>query len=240
MSNSITATVEEPPSKILKTQVSNGSGKILMTKEPKVALDNINVNVIKADYAVRGAIVARAAELEQQLKAGVPLPFDKLVYCNIGNPQQLGQKPITFNRQVGALCDFPELINQVPAGTFPDDVVERAQRIMADVGSTGAYSNSKGAEVCREMIASGIEGRDGFPCDPESIFMTDGASPAVHGLLRLLIRGQSDGWLVPIPQYPLYSAGIQMVGGTLVPYYLDEENGWSLDSNALSKTFAKV
>lgn len=35
--------------------------------------------------------------------------FKKLVWCNIGNPQQLGQRPITFFRQVLALCDYPEV-----------------------------------------------------------------------------------------------------------------------------------
>lgn len=56
-----------------------------------VSVDNINPNLVKAEYAVRGAIVARAGQLAQQLAAGEPLPFDKLVHCNIGNPQQLGQ-----------------------------------------------------------------------------------------------------------------------------------------------------
>ena len=31
------------------------------------------------------------------------------VWCNIGNPQQLGQKPITFFRQVIALMDYPDV-----------------------------------------------------------------------------------------------------------------------------------
>jgi len=29
---------------------------------------------------------------------GVKYPFNKLVYCNIGNPLSFGQKPIGFNR----------------------------------------------------------------------------------------------------------------------------------------------
>ena len=29
------------------------------------------------------------------------------VACNIGNPQQLGQKPLTFMRQVLSICDYP-------------------------------------------------------------------------------------------------------------------------------------
>ena len=33
----------------------------------------------------------RAKELEDQLHEGKKLPFDKILYCNIGNPQQLGQ-----------------------------------------------------------------------------------------------------------------------------------------------------
>jgi aspartate/methionine/tyrosine aminotransferase len=35
--------------------------------------------------------------------------------------------------------------------------------------------------------------------------------------------------MVPIPQYPLYSALITLMGGTMVPYYLDEPNNWALD-----------
>jgi aspartate/methionine/tyrosine aminotransferase len=38
-----------------------------------------------------------------------------------------------------------------------------------------------------------------------------------------------DAVLVPIPQYPLYSATLALYGGTLLPYYLQEEKGWALD-----------
>ena len=59
---------------------------------------------------VRGEIVIRAGELEEELKKGKKLPYgDSILYCNIGNPQQLGQVPITFFRQVLALCDYPEV-----------------------------------------------------------------------------------------------------------------------------------
>lgn len=57
----------------------------------------------------RGEIVIRAKELEDKLHNGEKLPFDKILYCNIGNPQQLGQHPVTFYRQVLALCDYPEV-----------------------------------------------------------------------------------------------------------------------------------
>lgn len=56
--------------------------------------------MIKAEYAVRGAIPLRAEELRVKLEKGETLPFKEVVSCNIGNPQQLDQKPLTFMRQV--------------------------------------------------------------------------------------------------------------------------------------------
>ena len=45
----------------------------------------------------------------------------------------------------------------------------------------------------------------------------------------MLIGSKKDGIMIPIPQYPLYSALITLNGGTLVPYYLDEGKNWALD-----------
>eukprot|EP00878_Enallax_costatus_P025572 GHUV01027372.1.p1 GENE.GHUV01027372.1~~GHUV01027372.1.p1 ORF type:complete len:224 (-),score=38.29 GHUV01027372.1:299-970(-) len=66
------------------------------------------------------------------------------------------------------------------------------------------------------------------PCTPQ-----DGASPAVHYMMEMLIRTPSDSFLVPIPQYPLYSATLVLYGGQLVPYELDEEAGWGLNMEHL-------
>lgn len=74
-----------------------------------LSADNINPKVKEAQYAVRGEIVARAKEIEGDLKKGKKLPFEQVIYCNIGNPQQLGQVPITFFRQVLAICDYPNV-----------------------------------------------------------------------------------------------------------------------------------
>lgn len=45
----------------------------------------------------------------------------------------------------------------------------------------------------------------------------------------MLIRNEKDGIMIPIPQYPLYSALITLNGGAQIPYYLDETRNWSLD-----------
>lgn len=46
--------------------------------------------------------------------------------------------------------------------------------------------------------------------------------------------------LVPVPQYPLYSATISLLGGSLVPYYLEETANWGLDVNDLRQSVAKA
>lgn len=50
-------------------------------------------------------------------------------------------------------------------------------------------------------------------------------------LLTCLLRaeGQQDGLLTPIPQYPLYSASLTLMGGTLVPYHLNESGSWGVE-----------
>jgi glutamate--glyoxylate aminotransferase len=55
-------------------------------------------------------------------------------------------------------------------------------------------------------------------------------------VLQAIIRNGHDGIMVPIPQYPLYSASIALYGGQLVPYYLDEDNGWSMDVTELQRS----
>lgn len=55
----------------------------------------------------------------------------------------------------------------------------------------------------------GITRRDGgVKADPAHLFLTNGASQAVHFMMRLLIRDESDAVLVPIPQYPLVGLSV--------------------------------
>lgn len=113
---------------------------------------------------------------------------------------------------------------------FPADVRKKAADILAHTkGGTGAYSESKGVSFIREMVAAGIEERDGHPCNIDDLWLTDGASAGCHYLMKTIIRDANDAVLVPIPQYPLYSATLALYGGALVPYYLQEEKGWALD-----------
>ncbi len=191
-----------------------------------VRLEDLSSAVRDAQYAVRGPIAARAQELERQGRA--------IVYCNIGNPQALRQRPLTWVRQVLALAEYPELLDRVPPGTFPADVVAAARLVLRESEhGLGAYTESKGMRFVREAVAEFIHARDGIPADPEAIFLTDGASKGVQAALRILVADRNDGVLIPVPQYPLYSASIALLGGAQVPYQLDEASGWKLSREVL-------
>ncbi|CAA7395590.1 unnamed protein product [Spirodela intermedia] len=218
---------------------SSAPAAMSSTKTPPVSVENINPKIIKCEYAVRGEIVILAQRLQQELQSNPgSRPFDEILYCNIGNPQSLGQLPITFFREVLALCDHPALLDKDQThGLFSSDAIDRAWKIL-DVmpgRATGAYSHSQGIKGLRDLIAAGIAARDGFPANADDIFLTDGASPAVHMMMQLLLRSEKDGILCPIPQYPLYSASIALHGGTLVPYYLNEATGWGLELSEVKK-----
>lgn len=57
--------------------------------------------------------------------------------------------------------------------------------------------------------------------------MTSGASTAVSYLLQILSADENSGFLIPIPQYPLYTATIALNNAVPIGYYLDEQNHWS-------------
>lgn len=69
--------------------------------------------------------------------------------------------------------------------------------------------------------------RDGYPSDPAHIFLTGGASAGVSLLIWTLTTPHKTGTLIPIPQYPLYTATLAQHSGVALPYHLDESHDWS-------------
>ena len=199
-----------------------------------ITIKDVNPNLIEAQYAVRGKIVIRAQELEEQGK--------KIIYCNIGNPQALKQKPLTFIRQVLSLLEYPDMIDiKAAEKIFPADVIKRAKLIMEkNPTGTGAYTQSTGVHFIREAIAEFIGKRDGIPADKDKIMLTDGASKGVQAALTLVLKNSNDGIMIPTPQYPLYSATIALYGAKQIGYYLDESNGWQLNESELIKSYEKA
>ncbi|KAM9789163.1 alanine aminotransferase 2-like [Neosynchiropus ocellatus] len=203
-----------------------------------LTIDTMNPTVRKVEYAVRGPIVQRAVELERELSQGMKKPFSEVIKANIGDAHAMGQQPITFFRQVMALCSYPELLND---DSFPEDAKSRARRILQSCGgnSMGAYSASQGLDCVRQDVARYIERRDGgVHCNPDNIYLTTGASDGIVTMLKLLVCGEGvnrSGVMISIPQYPLYSAALAELAAVQINYYLNEETCWSLDIAELQR-----
>ena len=195
-----------------------------------IAKQDLNSDLLRAEYAVRGPIVDRAQQLEEQGK--------KVIYCNIGNPQALKQKPLTYLRQILSLVEYPELLQHKNTAEFyPADVLKKAKSFLAQhPHGTGAYTQSAGIPFIRKAVAEFIERRDSIPSDKDHIILTDGASKGVQSALLALLKDSNDGVMIPIPQYPLYSATIALYGGKEIGYFLDEENRWQLSESALTES----
>nr|PIL96257.1 putative aminotransferase [Toxoplasma gondii COUG] len=234
-----------------------------LSRQPTLSMCSLPERVVECKYAVRGVTVRRALELQEQLtKSPNCLNFKKLIFANIGDPQALGQRPISFYRQVMACVMYPPLVG-LPLGCnrveladiepkngqntsfeennssseehtlFALDIVAKSRRYLQAMGSVGAYTHSQGHPLFRKDIAAWLTDRDGVATDPDTIFLTDGASSGIRLVLELLLRERSDGLLIPVPQYPLYAGLIVRLGGRVVPYYLEEETGWSFSLSAV-------
>ncbi|XP_051872426.1 alanine aminotransferase 2-like isoform X2 [Pristis pectinata] len=207
-------------------------------RQKVLTLDSMNQRVKQVEYAVRGPIVLQAAAIEKELQQGIRKPFSEVIRANIGDAHAMGQKPITFIRQVLAICTYPQLLCDP---NMPEDAKLRAKQILGACGghSVGAYTASQGIETIRQSVAKYIERRDGgIPSNPDNIFLSTGASDAIVTTLKLLVSGegrQRTGVMIPIPQYPLYSAAISDLGAVQVNYYLDEENCWALNISELQR-----
>ncbi len=213
----------------------------------------VNRNILEMEYAVRGPIPQRAAQLSIQGMKTIP--------CNIGNPQALGQSPMTYYRQVLSMVEDPSRIERErklsklvklsselksslsEVDLYPEDILAVAQNFLDKNGKgLGAYSESNGPLFIREAVAKFIDRRDGRATDyvaakPNQIYITNGASEGVKYVIDLLISKASDGIMIPIPQYPLYSATICKAGGTQVNFYPDEESGWAINRSILEDSY---
>lgn len=117
-----------------------------------------------------------------------------------------------------ALCVDPTNLNEPK---YPEDCKERARTILKGCGggSVGAYSDSAGIEVIRRHVAEYITKRDcGVPARWQDVYLCAGASQSIKAVMGLLNNHANGppGILVPIPQYPLYSATIAEFGMTQV------------------------
>ncbi|MBN9407964.1 MAG: pyridoxal phosphate-dependent aminotransferase [Burkholderiales bacterium] len=124
----------------------------------------------------------------------------KIIKLNIGNMAPFG-------------FDAPEEIQQDMIRNLPD---------------SAGYSDSKGIFAARKAVMHytqqlGIQG-----VTLEDIYLGNGASELIVMATNALLN-DGDELLVPMPDYPLWTAATSLSGGKPVHYKCDEDNGWLPD-----------
>lgn len=209
-------------------------------QQKALTFENMNPRIKNIEYAVRGKVPIEAMKIQQQLKKGSTMyNFDSILFANIGDCHAMGQKPLTFARQLLSACVNPSLIHT--NDSLPSDVRERAKVILDDCsgGSVGSYTDSRGIPVIRNNVANFIGQRDHIPATLDDIYLINGATEGIKAILQLcLLDDEEAGVLIPIPQYPLYTASIAELGAYPIKYYLEENNNWAITIEQLRKSIS--
>ncbi|XP_026462672.1 alanine aminotransferase 1-like [Ctenocephalides felis] len=212
-------------------------GKGGKDEKPKkfITLDSINQNIVKAKFLC-GALFERADELQKELDEGKTLCFDEIIKANTDDGQSMGQKPITYIRQVVAIATCPTLCCQP---NFPTDAKSQAMAIIRSTTSQslGSFADFRGISVVRQHIAEYIEDRDGIPANVDDIFIVSGITSITD---LLASSDKKKGIMIPYPQFPLHGSTISCSGMEIIKYYLDECKGWAFDIEEMKKAITEA
>jgi alanine-synthesizing transaminase len=164
------------------------------TKSLVTALRPLNKSSKLANvcYDIRGPVMARAKQLEED--------GHRIIKLNIGNLAPFG-------------FDAPE---------------EIVQDVIHNLSDAAGYSDSKGMFAARKAVMHetqriGIKG-----VQIEDIYLGNGVSELIKMTMQALLDS-GDEVLVPAPDYPLWTAGVSLAGGTPRHYLCDEGAGWLPD-----------
>ncbi len=109
--------------------------------------------------------------------------------------------------------------------TAPDEVI---RDLIANARNSEAYSDSKGIFSARKAIMQYCQLK-GFPhVDIDDIYLGNGVSELISMSLQALLD-DGDEVLVPMPDYPLWTACVSLAGGNAVHYFCDEKANWYPD-----------
>ena len=116
--------------------------------------------------------------------------------------------------------------NLAPFGfAAPDEV---CQDVIANLSTASGYSDSRGLFAARKAIMHYTQEKNIRGVGMDDIFIGNGVSELiVMSMQGLLDNG--DEVLVPAPDYPLWTAGVSLAGGTPRHYLCDEGAGWLPD-----------
>lgn len=109
--------------------------------------------------------------------------------------------------------------------TAPDEVI---RDLILNVRESEGYSDSKGIFSARKAIMQYCQTKGFPPVDIDDIYIGNGVSELISMSLQALLN-DGDEVLVPMPDYPLWTACVSLAGGKAVHYLCDEQAEWYPD-----------
>lgn len=104
------------------------------------------------------------------------------------------------------------------------DVIMRD--MIAALPTSQGYSTSKGIIPARRAIVTRYELENFPPFDINDVYVGNGVSELISMTTQALLNN-GDEVLIPMPDYPLWTAATSLAGGTPVHYLCDEEDDWN-------------
>lgn len=116
--------------------------------------------------------------------------------------------------------------NPAPFGfAAPDEII---QDVIYNLPNAEGYTASRGLFVARKAIMQECQ-RLAIPnVDIDDIFLGNGASELIVMAMQALLNN-GDEILVPAPDYPLWTAAVNLAGGKARHYLCDEQSDWFPD-----------
>ena len=107
----------------------------------------------------------------------------------------------------------------------PDEIIHDA---ILNIRSAQAYGDSKGLFAARKAIMQQCQLAGIEDVQIEDIYVGNGVSEMIMMAMQGLLNN-GDEMLVPSPDYPLWTAAINLSGGKAVHYVCDEASDWNPD-----------
>ncbi|MEG0309396.1 MAG: pyridoxal phosphate-dependent aminotransferase, partial [Eubacterium sp.] len=107
----------------------------------------------------------------------------------------------------------------------PDEVI---RDIRYNLRTSEAYCHSKGIFPARKAIVQYYQTKGLMGLSEEDVYIGNGASELISFCTQALLD-DGDEVLIPAPDYPLWTASVNLSGGKAVHYICDEESDWYPD-----------
>lgn len=117
----------------------------------------------------------------------------------------------------------------------PEEVV---RDVVRNIPNSQGYCESNGIFSARKAIAQYYQQKGLRKVDVEDVFIGNGVSELITLSMNALLNN-GDEILVPAPDYPLWTAGVNLAGGRAVHYICDEKANWFPDLDDIKKKITK-